>query len=80
MEPPRSNEVQQVPFGLAYQLDEDFALAPALTAKAVHDLVQALVQLLRLGFQGRGGEGALLGNPFDEVKVFFGLCKGWRHQ
>ncbi len=69
-----------MPFGLADQLDEDFALAPALTAKAVHDLGQALVQLLRVGFQGRGGEGALLGNPCDEVKVFFGPCTGWRHQ
>ena len=35
-----SAEGQQLPFGLAYQRDEDFALAPALPPKTPHDLVQ----------------------------------------
>ena len=40
-------QVQQALFGLTHQLDEDFALAPALTTKATHDFLQGLVQLMR---------------------------------
>lgn len=31
--------LQQLPFGLAHQLDKDVALSPALASKAAHDLV-----------------------------------------
>ena len=42
-------QVQQVLFSLAHQRDEDFALAPALAAKATHDLVQGLAELPEQG-------------------------------
>jgi hypothetical protein len=58
-------------FGLADQLDEDFALAPALAAKAPHDLLQGLLQLLSRVFQSWSWEGALLADPLDEVEDFF---------
>ena len=63
--------VQQVLFGLAHQFDEDFALAPALPAKATHDLLQVLAQLMRLVCQCGGGESALPGDPLDELQAFF---------
>ena len=64
-------EVQQVPFGLAHQRDEDFALAPALPTKASHDLVQGLTQLTSLMVQRGRGERGLLGDPFNELERFF---------
>lgn len=48
-----------MPLGLAHQIDEDFAMATALAAKAVHDLFQALAQLLGLLTQGLGWRCAL---------------------
>jgi len=65
------------PFGQAlltdaHQLDEDFALAPALTAEISHDLLQTLMQLISSSAQGRGGCGALLADARDEMKGFFG--------
>jgi hypothetical protein len=71
---PRLNgiaQVQQLPLGLAHQLDKDFALASALTAEPPHHLLQTLMQLMGLRAQGRGGNGALLAHALDEVKVFF---------
>jgi hypothetical protein len=35
-------------FGVAYQFYEDFALPPALAAKAAHDLLEVLVQRVGL--------------------------------
>jgi hypothetical protein len=60
-----------VPFGFAYQLEEDFALATALATKAVHDLLQALVQLLRLLTQDLGWRRALACDRLDEAQDFF---------
>ena len=64
-------QVQQVLFGLAHQRDEDFALAPALAAKATHHLLEVLAQLMYLVCQRGGGESALPGDPLDEVEAFF---------
>ena len=64
-------QVQQVLFGLAHQRDEDFALAPAPAAKATHDLVQGLVELLSGVLQARGRARALLADALDEVQEFF---------
>jgi hypothetical protein len=61
----------QVPFGVAHQRDEDFALASTLAAKAAHDLLQGLAQFLRLLTQGLGRRGALARNRLDEAKEFF---------
>lgn len=66
-----TTEVQQVPFGLSYERDEDFPLAPALATKASHDLVQGLAQRTSLGAQcGRGARGSLR-DPFNELESFF---------
>ena len=67
----RLAQAQQVPFGLAHQLDEDFALAPALTAEASHDFLQTLMQLMSLRAQGGGGASALAADALDEMKGFF---------
>jgi len=64
-------QLQQVLCGLAHQRDQDFALAPALAAKATHDLVQGLVEFLSGVLQSRGRERALLADPLDEVQHFF---------
>ena len=56
---------------LVHQRDEDFALAPALTAKAPHDLLQGLVQGMSGGLQSRGRDRALLADALDEVQEFF---------
>jgi hypothetical protein len=58
-------------FGLTHQCDEDLALAPALTAKASHDLLQGLVQRMSRGLQSRGWDRALLADALDEVQEFF---------
>jgi len=60
-----------VPFGVAHQRDEDFALAATLAAKAAHDLLQGLAQLLRLLTQGLGRRGALARKRLEESKEFF---------
>lgn len=60
-----------MPLGLAHQVDEDFALATALSAKAAHDLVQALAQLLGLLTQGLGWRRAWARDRLDEAKDFF---------
>ncbi len=64
-------ESQQVPFGLAHQRDEDFALAPALPTKTPHDLLQGLVQRMRLVAQWGRGERRLPRDPLDELQAFF---------
>lgn len=71
---PRLNgiaQLQQVPLGLAHQLDKDFALASALTAKTPHHLLQRLMQLMSLRAQGRGRPATLRADALDEVEVFF---------
>jgi hypothetical protein len=60
-----------VPFGLSYERDEDFPLAPALATKASHDLVQGLAQLTSLGAQCGRGERGPLRDPFNELESFF---------
>jgi len=60
-------EGQQVPFGLAHQRDEDFALAPTLPPKAPHNLLQGLVQFMRLVAQWGRGERRLPRDPLDEL-------------
>lgn len=71
---PRLNGIaplQQVPLGLAHQLDKDFALASALTAKTPHHLLQSLMQLMSLRAQGRSRPGTLLADARDEMEGFF---------
>jgi hypothetical protein len=47
----------QLRFGLAHQLHEDFALTSALAAKAAHDFLQVVLELLGLALQrGRSGD------------------------
>ena len=58
-------QVQQLLFRLAHQCDEDFALAPALPAKATHNLFEVLAQLLHVVLQCCGGQAALSGDPLD---------------
>jgi hypothetical protein len=60
-----------VPFGLARQADEDFALASTLTAEASHDFLKTLMQFICLRAQGCGGFGALLADARDDMKAFF---------
>ena len=60
-----------MPLGLAHQVDEDFALATALSAKAAHDLFQALAQLLGLMTQGLGWRRVLVCDRLDVSKDFF---------
>jgi hypothetical protein len=43
-----ASQCQKLLFGLAHQADEDFALAPALAAKAAHDLGEILVERVGL--------------------------------
>jgi hypothetical protein len=40
--------IKELLFGLANQLDKDFTLTTTATAKAAHDLAEALLQVLRL--------------------------------
>ena len=60
-----------MPLGLAHQLDEDLALAAALSAKAVHDLFQGPAELLALVTQGLGRRGALARDRLEESQGFF---------
>jgi hypothetical protein len=64
-------KLQKLRFGLAHQLHEDFALPPALAAKAVHDLLEVLLEGVGMGLQRCGARGALLRNVRDEVEDFF---------
>jgi hypothetical protein len=58
-------------FGLAHQFHEDFALSPALAAKATHDLLEVFFEASGLGLQRGGSGGALLGNVPNELEDFF---------
>jgi hypothetical protein len=52
---------------LAYKLHEDFALTSALAAKAAHDFLQVVLELLGLALQrGRSGDAER-----DELEDFF---------
>jgi hypothetical protein len=68
-------QVSSLSFGLAHQRDEDFALAPALTAKAPHDLLEGLVQRMSGGLQSRGRDRALLTDALDEGQDFFSMAR-----
>ena len=63
--------LQQLCFRLAHQLHEDFALPPALSAKAAHDFLQVVLDRVRLGRQRGGSLGALLRDVVNEVEDFF---------
>ena len=58
-------------FSFAHQLDKDFALTSALSAKTAHDLLQGLAQLLRLLTQGLCWWRALARDRLDESQDFF---------
>jgi len=64
-------ELQELPFGLAYQLHEDVALPPALAAKAPHDFFQFLLQPVGLGPQCDDPAAGSLGDTFDALQGFF---------
>ena len=58
-------------FRVAYQRHEDFALPPALAAKATHDLLEILVERTGLRCQRGGSRGTLRGALLDELEDFF---------
>jgi len=64
-------QVEEHLFRLAYKLDTDLALPSALAAKAPHDLVQCLRQILRLTRERRGGTATVLGQVCDACERFF---------
>ena len=65
------SQVEQVLFGLAHQAEEDFALAPTLPTKTMHELLQSTLELVGLRLQrGRWG-GRLVRNLRDELEDFF---------
>jgi hypothetical protein len=63
--------LQQLRFSLADQAHEDFALAPALPAKAAHDLLEVVVKRLGLALQRGRWRGALRRDGVDELEDFF---------
>jgi hypothetical protein len=64
-------DLEQVLFGLSHQRHKDFPLAPALSTKAAHDLVEVVLKCGGLCLQGRGAGRALLGDVDDELEDFF---------
>lgn len=64
-------KVEQVLFGLAHQTEEDFALATTLPTKAVHDLLQGMLELLGLRLQRGRWRGPLSRDLRDELENFF---------
>jgi hypothetical protein len=65
MESPSSNKCRSA---WRTSLTKSLPLAPALTAKTPHHLLQSLMQLMGLRAQGRGGHGTLLADLLDEVR------------
>jgi hypothetical protein len=59
-------QVQELAFGLAYQLDEDVPLAATAPAKAPHDFFERVPQLLDLTLEVGGAATALLSDVVDE--------------
>lgn len=64
-------DLQQLRFGVAYELHEDFALPAALAAKAAHDFAEVVLERSGLGRQGSGACGTLLREVVDELEDFF---------
>jgi hypothetical protein len=62
---------QQRCFRLADQAYKDVALAPALPAKATHDLLEVVVKRLGLARQRGRWRGALRRDGFDELEDVF---------
>lgn len=63
--------LQQRCFRLADQAHKDFAWAPAVPAKATHDLLEVVVKRLGLARQRGRLRGALRRDGFDELEDFF---------
>jgi hypothetical protein len=63
--------LQKLCFGLAHQFHDDFALSPALAAKATPALLAVFFEASGLGLQRGGSGGALLGNVLNELEDFF---------
>jgi hypothetical protein len=66
-----TSPLQQLLFGLAHQRHEDFALPPALPAKAAHDLLEVPVERAGLRRHCGGSRGALRRDLLDELEDFF---------
>lgn len=65
------SKLKQLRFGLAYKAHQHFALAPALPAKATHDLLKVVLELSGLGRQRGHFRGALRRDVLDELEDFF---------
>src|SRR5262249_1033509 len=63
-------DVEQLFFGLAYQLHKHFPLAPTLATETTHDLLQVSLELDDLGFQRFAFRGALLEDMRDDLEDF----------
>src|SRR5713226_1020392 len=63
--------LQQLRFRLAHHAPKPFALAPALAAKAAHDLGEVVLEVLRLGLQRRACGRARIGEVRDDLADFF---------
>src|SRR5215211_5355960 len=61
------SQLQQLRLRLAHQRHKHFAHSPALSAEAAHDLLEVVLELLRLRLQRR----ALSGYGRDELEDFF---------
>src|SRR6266511_1325056 len=64
-------DVEQLFFGLAYQLHKHFPLAPALATETTHNLLQISLEVNDLGFQRFALRGALLEDVRDDLEDFF---------
>jgi hypothetical protein len=62
---------QKLLFSLTHQADEDVPLAPALAAKAAHDLLEVVVQHVGVALQCGRLRGALRRDGLDELEDFF---------
>jgi len=67
----RLSALQQLRFRLAHHPHKHFALAPALATKAVHELGEVVLEVLRLGLQRRACGRALSGEVRNDLKDFF---------
>lgn len=57
---------QELLFGLAHDFYEDLALPTALAPKTPHDLLQVLMQAVRLSLEVKGSAAALLSDVVNK--------------
>jgi hypothetical protein len=64
-------KVEQLFFGLAYQTEEDGAVATALPTKAVHDLLEGTLEVVDVGLERERWRGPLRRDLRDQLEDFF---------